>query len=82
MSIGTLVKLSDDKFEGKHPNGIVEGSEVTGVVYDLPKVGSFCAVGKRYTSTVIEIIKEDEEEVIFKTLNSTYQLKFKNKNNE
>ena len=30
-----IVKLSDDKFEGSHPNGIVKGYSSRGFVSDL-----------------------------------------------
>ena len=74
----TLIKQSDDVFEGNHPNGIYEGHSVTSL--NKPEV----IVGERYgfagygryllTSTVQEIVSETETETIFKTTNSTYKL--------
>ncbi len=74
----TLIKISDDVFNGNHPNGIVEGY---GIVFDnKPEI----IIGERYTvanatrylstSVVTEIISETEKETIFKTKNSTYKL--------
>lgn len=76
---GILVKLSDDKFNGNHPNNIVEGYNCEGKYPEkMPREGlPFFIVGYRWlkTSTVTEIVSKTKKEIIFKTLNSTYKLK-------
>ena len=73
-----LEKLTDDKFEGLHPNGIYEGHVVVGHTITNLKIGErFEILGPgQYlnTSPVTEIISTTPEETIFKTLNSTYKL--------
>ena len=74
----TLTKLTDDVFEGYHPNGIYAGHTISSA--EKPEI----VIGERYlfknptnyllTSTVTEIVSETEEEIIFKTKNSTYKL--------
>lgn len=71
---GTLIKLSDDKFKGKHPNNINVGFTRTGTIYTPPQVGKSCEVASIITSTVTEIVEKEETRVVFKTLNSTYEL--------
>lgn len=73
---GKLVKLSDDKFEGKHPNGIVEGYERNGYFSELPKVNYSFYIGGLKTSEITDIIESTDNSVKFKTLNSTYLLTF------
>ena len=70
-----IVKLSDDKFGGSHPNGIVKGYSSRGFVSDL-KVGKVFLCGSLRTSPVIGILSVDNlnREIIFKTVNSTYRL--------
>ncbi len=72
-----IIKLSDDVFDGDHPNGVYAGFTVTGVFEQKPTVGeSFRICSTKYynesltTSEVIEII----DEFTFKTMNSTYKL--------
>lgn len=71
-----LTKLSDDKFEGFHPNDIFAGYFQVGVLKKDIIVGERClVVGKHFsdylnTSKVTEIIDEET----FKTENSTYQI--------
>lgn len=74
-----LTKLSDNKFEGKHPNHILQGMSWEGHINAKPIVGYRFHLGNHldhprnhlYTSVVTEILKDGK----FKTLNSTYQLK-------
>lgn len=79
---GICVKLSDDVFEGKHPNSILEGYTSMGRITKNPTVGepfTIIGIGLRNlfcTSVVTEIVSETEEEIKFKTMNSTYILKF------
>lgn len=74
----TITKISDDVYNGIHPNGIDEGYSME--FDNKPEL----VVGERYaltnptryllTSTVTEIVSETENEIIFKTKNSTYKL--------
>lgn len=70
----TVEKLKDDKFDGKHPNSIVEGYAKTGQVIVF-EVGKSLLMPTFITSPIIEI---DEEKGIFKTQNSTYKFKWLN----
>lgn len=79
-----LTKLSDDKFNGNHPNFILEGMFWIGHINSKPKVGERFHFGTEkdsfknhlFTSTVIEIVNDN----IFKTRNSTYKLEKINEN--
>lgn len=71
-NLGRLTKLSDDKFDGEHPNGVSAGNEYTGFIIQPPLVGQSCILVGFYTSTVTEILDVSENNVTFKTLNSTY----------
>lgn len=64
-----LTKISDDKFNGNHPNGIQEGYITEGEEYFPPVVGTRYHVGHLLTSTVTEILGDGT----FKTRNSTYK---------
>lgn len=78
-----LTKLSDDEFDGNHPNGIYAGRECIGYLQAKEPT-----VGERYiflgltrddflsTSKVTEILEDGK----FKTEYSTYQLKEIKKN--
>lgn len=66
----TIEKLSDDKFNGMHPNRINKGWSCEGPVWQAPIVGQSCCIGTFCTSVVTEIIDES----IFKTRNSTYKI--------
>ena len=70
-----VIKVSDDKFEEFHPNGIVKEYSARGFVSDL-EVGKFFFCGSLRTSPVIGILSVDNlnREIIFKTVNSTYSL--------
>jgi hypothetical protein len=78
----TLIKLSDDKFKGAHPNGIGEGFTFKGTIFNEPIVGERFGITASFnsfliTSEVIELLEDNK----FKTKNSTYQLiKEKDKN--
>lgn len=80
-----LVKLSDDKFNGQHPNGIIEGSLRKGYIQKEPIEGNNMFIYQKilngfiasfYTSVVTEIVKKTKSSVVFKTLNSTYKLTY------
>lgn len=71
-----VTKITDDKFKGKHPNGINEGYITEGDEISQPRVGEpysiFNVNGydalEFKTSTVTQVSK-----TMFKTLNSTYK---------
>lgn len=73
-----LTKLSDDVFEGKHPNYILEGMQWMSNYDNKPIVGERFQFGGNgdhpdnliLTSTVMEVL----EDGLFKTRNSTYKL--------
>ena len=73
-----LTKLSDDKFNGNHPNFILGGMYWIGYINSKPKKGErfHFGTGKDHprehlwTSIVTELLKDG----IFKTINSTYKL--------
>ncbi len=68
-----LTKLSDDRFNGSHPNGINEGYIKKGIEIEIPTIGDNYWVGGNWrTSPVTEIIDENT----FKTLNSTYKIEY------
>lgn len=66
----TIEKLSDDVFEGKHPNNINKGYTQKGILHTDIVVGDCVYVGSLRTSTVTEIVSN----TVFKTRNSTYRL--------
>ncbi len=66
-----LTKISDDYFKGNHPNGIYKGYIKEGYTPKLPTIGERFYVGAFSTSLVI---KELNQENIFKTTYSTYKL--------
>lgn len=72
---GTLIKISDDKFGGNHPNGIVEGYKKDGIFWELPKNGNSFYISSMGTSEVTSIKIAEEDTIRFTTLNSTYELK-------
>lgn len=79
----TLIKLSDDAFEGKHPNDIYAGNTYTGTTSEEVKIDQSVFINQNneklfYTSTVKKIVNETDNEIVFKTLNSTYKLSFVN----
>lgn len=72
-----LTKLSDDEFEGNHPNGIYAGYTKTGYIKDLPKVGErFYISGADFSTSIV--VKELNENNVFETLYSTYKIEYLN----
>lgn len=69
-----IIKVSDDMFNGIHPNGIDEGYTAYSNHKNELVVGERYFFGSILTSTVTEIISETENETIFKTKNSTYKI--------
>ena len=72
--MATIVKISDDKFRGFHPNGIDQGYTQTIKADVLPsiEVGVCYYFGSLRTTPVTEIISKTDDKIEFKTLNSTY----------
>ena len=69
-----LILVSDDKFDGNHPNGIVVGTERIGWTTILPVVNRRFYIHRSVneafeTSTVTEVLDNQT----FKTKNSTYK---------
>ena len=75
-----LIKISDDKFNGNHPNGIIEGYTRIGKLINDVVIGDQVLVinNTHYlcTSEVTEII----DDITFKTENSTYKIEVLNEN--
>jgi len=65
-----IEKLSDDVFNGEHPNKINKGYTQIGILHNNVIVGDCVYLGGLRTSPVTEIISNS----IFKTRNSTYQM--------
>jgi hypothetical protein len=70
-----LTKISDDYFNGNHPNNIQEGFAKEGSISELPIIGERFYIGTFSTSLVKEVL-DKEHSIIFKTLYSTYNLEF------
>ena len=70
-----IEKVSDDIFDGIHPNGIDVGyiKQSPYIYPQQPKVGEKFQVGTLRTSFVMEGLNDKGE---FKTLNSTYILHY------
>ena len=70
-----IIKVEDNAFGGNHPNGINKGytKEIENLL-STPIVGEVYYFGSLRTSIVTEIVKEDDEEIVFKTMNSTYKI--------
>jgi len=67
-----ITKLTDDEFNGNHPNGINVGYNRFGEMYDPPTVGDCFYLGSFKTSIVTEIIDKNT----FRTENSTYKIEY------
>jgi len=66
-----VTKLSDDHFNGKHPNDINKGYTKIGYTPKLPTIGERFYVSEFSTSLVTKELNKDNE---FKTMYSTYKL--------
>ena len=72
-----LTKLSDDAFNGNHPNGINEGYTKIGYMIKKPTIGErfFVYQSKMYSGFSTSIVtKKMNKEGIFKTTYSTYKI--------
>lgn len=83
MKIGErilLTKISDDVFEGKHPNYINTGYQMLGAFPGNPIISERYTIPGRHmheylrTSIVTEILEDTDDILIFKTENSTYKI--------
>lgn len=82
QTIVKLTKVSDDRFEGHHPNGIGEGYSVQGVLIDEVALDHSIEVRTLtrwfHTSAVVAILQKDSQSrpSLVKTLNSTYKIAY------
>lgn len=69
-----ITKTSDNMFNGRHPNDVNVGYStiLNHKELESPVVGERYHFGNLLTSTVKEVIHDNEEELLFKTRNSTY----------
>lgn len=65
-----ITKISDEVFEGKHPNNINLGYEKVGILHNNIEIGYSIQVGSLVTSCVTEIIDENT----YRTNNSIYKV--------
>lgn len=68
-----VTKITDDRFDGEHPNGINAGYVAEGYMPFLPTEGEMFYLGHLRTSTVTQALDKNG---IFKTNNSTYKLEY------
>ncbi len=74
-----ITKLTDDVFNGNHPNGIYEGHTVKGTEINPPKVGDryevvdFNSMSNRISTS---IVKEIIDKNTIKTTYSTYRIEY------
>jgi hypothetical protein len=69
-----LIKLSDDVFNGFHPNGIDTGYIKEGNRIGSLELGQQFTLDFFHTSRITEILEDTGRTVKFKTKNSTYEL--------
>lgn len=68
-----ITKISDDFYEGNHPNGINEGFTKTGLTPNKPTIGErFFINGTFSTSPVTRYVDDNT----FKTTYSTYKIEY------
>lgn len=80
-----LTKISDDAFEGNHPNGINKGFVKEGFMIQKPKVGErfYVHQSKIYSDFSTSIVKEGlNKDNIFKTTYSTYKIEYLDKDDK
>lgn len=75
-----LDKLSDDAFNGNHPNNIQQGYTKRGLMLVPPIVGQRFWLDNFSTSVVTKILKTTNKSIKFKTLYSTYKITYVNIN--
>jgi hypothetical protein len=72
-----LTKLTDNTFDGNHPNGIYEGHIEKGIEHFPPTIGERYRVGMFFSTSPVKKINNDGT---FNTIYSTYKLEYLNKN--
>lgn len=76
-----LTKISDDVFNGKHPDGIFEGYVKEGLESRPPAIGERYYVQGRSISSIFitsPVTVLPDENGVFKTTYSTYKLEYLN----
>ena len=69
-----LVKLTDDKYNGKHPNGIYEGQERISYAQNELEVGTRFYIDDGINWFMTSRVTEIVDDKTFKTENSTYSI--------
>ncbi len=73
-----LQKISDDVYNGNHPNGVYEGDILSGYVKTLPVIGEqFYMYDKLINKPVAwtsKVVALNEDVGVIKTKNSTYKI--------
>jgi hypothetical protein len=70
-----ITKLTDEQFNGRHPNGINPGYEKRIETTPVkPVVGMPYSFGSLFTSRITEIIEMNANEYVFRTKNSIYKV--------
>jgi hypothetical protein len=71
-----LTKISDDAFNGNHPNGIYQGHVVEGLFLQPPTIGERFYVICQNGFSTSPVIEPANSEGVFRTTYSTYKLEF------
>ena len=72
-----ITKLTDDKFNGNHPNGIFEGYVKEGIEIEPPTIGERYYVNDFSTSVLKSL---PDKKGVFKTTYSTYKIEYLDEN--
>ena len=79
---GILLKISDDRFNNNHPNGFNTGYSIAGFYQKKPLKNSIFEIENDNewfkTTLITEIIEENNDQIKFKSMNSTFLLKLIN----
>lgn len=74
-----LTKLTDDCFEGNHPNGIYEGHVEIGYMINKPKIEERFYIFRNKLNiqfSTSDVTKELNNDNVFKTTYSTYKIEY------
>lgn len=71
-----LTKISDDTFNGNHPNGIYTGMVIKGLELNPPTVGERYVVHCQDGFSTSIVTRKPNKDGIFKTMYSTYKLEY------
>ena len=77
-----LEKISDDKFDGYHPNGIGAGYYEFGELINDLALEERCIIVDRFRRVFTSVVTQIVDETTFKTKNSTYCIIPKTENTE